>query len=75
MNGRPVTVLDTRDYGFDVDRLSPPEPGGTLVRTLAFLGQSPPGELASACGREVWRWAQANWRPDRIPRVGSLRGD
>lgn len=51
--------------------VDPSEPARTLVRALAFLGQSPPGALAAASSREVWAWAQASWRLDRVPRVGS----
>jgi glutamyl-Q tRNA(Asp) synthetase len=55
--------------------VDPSEPACVLIRALAFLGQSPPQELARASAGEVWRWAEANWRLDRIPRVGTLRGD
>jgi len=39
-----------------------------LTSALAFLGQQPPPELAAARLDEVWRWAFAHWRFDRIPR-------
>lgn len=43
-----------------------------LVRVLRFLGQSPPDDLAQAQLLEVWRWAIANWRLERVPRVSEL---
>jgi glutamyl-Q tRNA(Asp) synthetase len=41
-------------------------------RALRFLGQEPPAGLAGAGQREIWTWALANWRSDRIPRRCSL---
>jgi glutamyl-Q tRNA(Asp) synthetase len=41
-------------------------------RALRFLGQEPPAGLAGAGQREIWAWALANWRSDRIPRRRSL---
>jgi glutamyl-Q tRNA(Asp) synthetase len=39
-----------------------------LRRALHFLGQEPPAGPAGAGLREIWSWALANWRSDRIPR-------
>jgi glutamyl-Q tRNA(Asp) synthetase len=39
----------------------------TLIEALCFLGQDPPPELREAGLNGIWRWAVANWRPDRIP--------
>jgi glutamyl-Q tRNA(Asp) synthetase len=38
----------------------------TLYDALAFLGQQPP---RSSSLKELWRWAIANWSPERIPKV------
>ncbi len=40
----------------------------TLCRTLRFLGQAPPPDLAAATGDDVLAWARDNWRLERIPR-------
>lgn len=48
-------------------------PAPALVAALRFLGQAPPADLALAGVDEVWRWALANWRLDRVPR-GPLPG-
>jgi len=43
-----------------------------LCRALRFLGQEPPADLSAGGIPEIWGWAFANWRPDRIPRRRSL---
>ncbi|MBL8489729.1 MAG: tRNA glutamyl-Q(34) synthetase GluQRS [Rhodocyclaceae bacterium] len=43
-------------------------PGPSLVAALDSLGQAPPPELARASVAEIWAWAGAHWRLDRIPR-------
>ncbi|MBN8474007.1 tRNA glutamyl-Q(34) synthetase GluQRS [Sulfuritalea sp.] len=52
--------------------LAPPldarHPAQALVAALRFLGQAPPADLALAGVDDVWRWALANWRLDRVPR-------
>ncbi len=53
----------TRAHALDVVR-----PVSGLCAALAFLGQRPPSELAAATVPELWRWAVANWRLDRVPR-------
>jgi glutamyl-Q tRNA(Asp) synthetase len=53
----------TRARPLDVTR-----PVSDLCAALAFLGQRPPAELAAATVPELWRWAVANWRLDRVPR-------
>ena len=40
--------------------------GPTLVKALLALGQDPPGDLAVEAPAEIWRWAVANWHPDRM---------
>jgi glutamyl-Q tRNA(Asp) synthetase len=42
-----------------------------LVATLAFLGQQPPHGLARTTVGELWKWAEKNWKLDRVPRVAS----
>lgn len=39
-----------------------------LWQALAFLGQSPPPELARASLEEVWQWARHHWQFAGIPR-------
>lgn len=39
-----------------------------LVDALHFLGQEPPLEMVEGDISSFWRWAQKNWRVDRIPR-------
>ncbi len=52
--------------------LAPPldarHPAPALVAALRFLGQAPPVDLTLAGVDDVWRWALANWRLDRVPR-------
>ena len=43
-----------------------------LIQALRFLGQDPPRELATANTRELWQWAIAEWRIERVPRVRQL---
>ncbi|MDR1463251.1 MAG: tRNA glutamyl-Q(34) synthetase GluQRS [Azoarcus sp.] len=43
-------------------------PARTLAAALAFLGQRPPAALAGASIAEVWAWALAHWRIERVPR-------
>ena len=40
-----------------------------LHAALQFLGQLPPSALAAAPVAEIQRWAQENWRLDRVPRT------
>jgi glutamyl-Q tRNA(Asp) synthetase len=42
------------------------DPVPILVAALAFLGQSPPPELARASLGEVWSWARNHWRLDLV---------
>jgi glutamyl-Q tRNA(Asp) synthetase len=37
-----------------------------LWRTLEWLDQAPPRDLAGAPVREIWSWALSNWRPEQI---------
>ncbi len=46
--------------------------GASLVRALAFLGQSPPPELAAAALADIWQWARAHWDFARVPRQRGL---
>jgi glutamyl-Q tRNA(Asp) synthetase len=38
----------------------------TLFTGLAALRQEPPDDLETADMREIWSWAEANWRPNRL---------
>jgi glutamyl-Q tRNA(Asp) synthetase len=38
-----------------------------LTRTLDFLGQRPPADLAEASPDEFWQWAIAHWQAKNIP--------
>lgn len=40
-----------------------------LVRTLRFLGQEVPGEVARLSLREFWPWAISTWQIERVPKV------
>lgn len=46
-------------------------PAPALAAALSFLGQQPPRELTRATLRELWSWAQGNWKLERVPRVAS----
>jgi glutamyl-Q tRNA(Asp) synthetase len=48
------------------------QPLPELIRALHFLGQDPPRDLAAASVRELWQWAIAKWRIERVPRVRQL---
>ncbi|MBI5899386.1 MAG: tRNA glutamyl-Q(34) synthetase GluQRS [Rhodocyclales bacterium] len=43
-------------------------PVPALVAALDFLGQRPPAELVRGTVAELWAWAGANWRLERVPR-------
>jgi glutamyl-Q tRNA(Asp) synthetase len=47
-------------------------PVPALMQALRFLGQDPPRELGTAATGELWRWAIAHWRIERVPRVRQL---
>lgn len=57
----------TRAAPLDISR-----PGPALFAALEFLGQRPPPELSGAAVSELWTWAQAHWRLDRVPRGPAL---
>jgi glutamyl-Q tRNA(Asp) synthetase len=42
-----------------------------LYAALRFLGQAPPDTLFAANVRELWDWAIAHWRLERVPRTRS----
>ena len=44
-----------------------------VVGALGFLGQQPHGALLDASIDELWSWAIANWRMDRVPRQRAIR--
>ncbi|MEZ5355050.1 MAG: tRNA glutamyl-Q(34) synthetase GluQRS [Bryobacteraceae bacterium] len=44
---------------------------GTLItQALAFLGQAPPAGLERAPVAEIWEWAVAAWKPERLGAQG-----
>lgn len=52
-------------------RIDPRRPQAALCDALGFLGQRPPSGLAEAELDEIWRWARANWRRERLTRCRS----
>ena len=44
------------------------QPIPALLAALNFLGQQPPHDLARATITDLWAWAIAHWRRERIPR-------
>lgn len=38
----------------------------TLISTLKLLSQAPPPELAGSSIKDVWKWAFANWKPEKL---------
>ena len=62
--------LSKQTYAPAVDRGNPVP---AMLQALHFLGQRPPADLSRAPAREVMRWAQVNWRLDRVPRTRSLK--
>ncbi len=51
--------------------IDPAQPVEALAAVLRFLGQHPPDTLAQANVNELWAWAIANWRLERVPRTRS----
>lgn len=47
-------------------------PMPALHAALGFLGQQPPPDLARGTVAELWAWAGANWRLQRVPRGPAL---
>lgn len=71
----PVAVNRSGEKLSKQTRALPIDPGRplpTLLAVLRFLGQAPPSGLADASVEELWRWAIANWRLDKVPRVRTL---
>jgi glutamyl-Q tRNA(Asp) synthetase len=52
--------------------VDPMRPAAALWPALRFLGQDPPAGLARAAASEIWKWALAHWRLERVPRRASL---
>jgi glutamyl-Q tRNA(Asp) synthetase len=46
--------------------LAPQEAAAQLWQVLNWLEQAPPTALAQATVAEVWSWALAHWRPERL---------
>ena len=51
---------------------TPDDAAGTLVAVLTSLNQGPPAALSHAARTAVWDWAIANWRPERLARIGAV---
>ena len=47
----------------------------TLIQTLEFLGQQPPGLDQFSNIEDVWRWAFNNWNIDNIPQLMTQKVD
>lgn len=64
-------VLDRQGDKLSKQTLAAPLSGRpaaqVLCEALSFLGQSPAPGLARASVAEVWAWARAHWRLDRVP--------
>jgi len=72
----PVAMNQTGEKLSKQTRAAPlavSEAPGRLWQALRFLGQEPPAELAAASIPEIWSWALANWRTERIPTRRSIR--
>lgn len=48
------------------------QPGPTLCRALAFLGQQPPLELADAAPAEILHWAISHWDLQQVPKRAAI---
>ena len=55
----------------DAPALSHSAPAAQAVAALEFLRQAPPAALARAPLAEVWQWATAHWRPERLTGVST----
>jgi len=51
------------------ERIDTASAAANLLRVLQLLGQSPEPALTAAAVDDVVRWAIANWRVERVPRV------
>jgi len=72
----PVAVNQTGEKLSKQTRAAPltvAEAPVRLWQALRFLGQEPPAELAAGRIAEIWNWALANWRTERIPTRRSIR--
>jgi glutamyl-Q tRNA(Asp) synthetase len=56
--------LSKQTLARSVDELGP----GVLGAALRFLGQPLPAAMLGAPPAELWAWALAHWRLDRVPR-------
>lgn len=46
-----------------------------LIDVLRFLNHAPPEDLQRSNLSELWSWAVAHWRRDRLPAVAAMPGD
>ena len=71
----PVAVNPAGEKLSKQTRAAPIEAGEAplrLWRALNFLGQDPPPVLRGESVADLWIWARANWRRDRVPRRHSI---
>jgi len=61
--------LSKQTFAAPVDTARPQQ---TLYQVLQFLDQQPPAELIENNLDDFWRWAAANWRLERVPRVPGI---
>jgi glutamyl-Q tRNA(Asp) synthetase len=52
--------------------IDPSRPAQTLWLALRFLGQDPPADIHAAPAADIWHWARAHWRLERVPRHAAL---
>jgi glutamyl-Q tRNA(Asp) synthetase len=70
----PIAVSETGiklSKSEDAPGLTRSSPATQLVAALEFLRQAPPAGLERAPLAEVWRWARAHWRPERLAGIRS----
>jgi len=53
--------------------IDPGQAAPTLCESLTWLRQEPPVGLAHAPVREIWAWAIAHWRPEKLAGCRELR--
>ena len=62
--------LSKQTYAAPVDSANA---SAAIVGALRFLGHDAPAGLERATVRDLWEWAMANWRLERVPRVRSAQ--
>ncbi len=57
------TKLSKSRHSVPLDPAAAPR---ALTSTLTLLSQAPPADLADSSIKDVWKWAVANWKPERL---------